>query len=118
MYNVCVCVCVCVSCISCDQLFVTLWTVAHQVLLSMGFSRQEYWSGALLQRIFSTQESNPCLSLLHWQHTFNSILVSINTLHKCLKCNWIKNLRTTKQTEGRHIDIFIHYTCINTHPVT
>ena len=21
------------------------WTVAHQVLLSMGFSRQEYWSG-------------------------------------------------------------------------
>ena len=26
-------------------LFVTLWTVAHQVPLSMGFSRQEYWSG-------------------------------------------------------------------------
>ena len=27
------------------QLFVTLWTVAHQAPLSMGFSRQEYWSG-------------------------------------------------------------------------
>ena len=27
------------------QLFVTLWTVAHQASLSMGFSRQEYWSG-------------------------------------------------------------------------
>ena len=26
-------------------LFVTLWTVAHQVPLSMGFSRQEYWNG-------------------------------------------------------------------------
>ena len=26
-------------------LLVTLWTVAHQALLSMGFSRQEYWSG-------------------------------------------------------------------------
>ena len=26
-------------------LFVTLWTVAYQVPLSMGFSRQEYWSG-------------------------------------------------------------------------
>ena len=25
--------------------FATLWTVAHQLLLSMGFSRQEYWSG-------------------------------------------------------------------------
>ena len=27
------------------QLFVILWTVAHQAPLSMGFSRQEYWSG-------------------------------------------------------------------------
>ena len=26
-------------------LLVTAWTVAHQVLPSMGFSRQEYWSG-------------------------------------------------------------------------
>ena len=26
-------------------LFATLWTVGHQVLLSMAFSRQEYWSG-------------------------------------------------------------------------
>ena len=25
--------------------FVTLWTVAHQAPLSMGFPRQEYWSG-------------------------------------------------------------------------
>ena len=27
------------------QLFVTPWTVAHQASQSMGFSRQEYWSG-------------------------------------------------------------------------
>ena len=27
------------------QLFATLWIVAHQALLSMGFSRQEHWSG-------------------------------------------------------------------------
>ena len=27
------------------QLFVTAWIVAYQALLSMGFSRQEYWSG-------------------------------------------------------------------------
>ena len=26
------------------QLFVTLWTIARQTPLSMGFSRQEYWS--------------------------------------------------------------------------
>ena len=31
--------------LSCVQLFATLWTVACQAHLSMGFSRQEYWSG-------------------------------------------------------------------------
>ena len=29
----------------CDQLFVTPWIIACQVSLSMGFPRQEYWSG-------------------------------------------------------------------------
>ena len=33
------------SCFSCVQLFATLWTGAHQALLSLGFPRQEYWSG-------------------------------------------------------------------------
>ena len=33
------------SCFICVQLFATLWTVAHQVPQSMGFSRQEHWSG-------------------------------------------------------------------------
>jgi len=30
---------------SCVHLFATLWTVACQAPLSMGFSRQEHWSG-------------------------------------------------------------------------
>ena len=34
-----------VKSLSCVRLFVTPWTVAYQALLSMGFSRQEYWSG-------------------------------------------------------------------------
>ena len=29
------------------QFFATPWTVAHQAPLSVGFSRQEYWSGLL-----------------------------------------------------------------------
>ena len=33
------------SCSSRVQLFVILGSVAHQALLSFGFSRQEYWSG-------------------------------------------------------------------------
>ena len=38
--------CTCLfSLLSRVQLFVTLRTVAHQAPLSIGFSRQEYWSG-------------------------------------------------------------------------
>ena len=33
------------SCFSGVQLFATSWTVALQAPLSIGFSRQEYWSG-------------------------------------------------------------------------
>ena len=51
-------------------LFVTLWTVAHQLPLSMGFSRQEYWSGLpcppprdlLVPGIEPTSLSSPALA--------------------------------------------------------
>ena len=42
--SILVCVCL-LSCFSHVQLFATLWTVAHQAPLSMGFSSQGYWSG-------------------------------------------------------------------------
>ena len=47
------------------RLFVTPQTIAHQAPRSMGFSKQEYWSGLLFpsQRIFLTQGLNP--GLLH-----------------------------------------------------
>ena len=56
----------CACMLSRVRLFATLWTVAHQVPLSMGFSRQEYWSGlafpsaslmflALAGRFFTTR---------------------------------------------------------------
>ena len=34
-----------VKSLSCVRLLATPWTTAHQAPLSMGFSRQEYWSG-------------------------------------------------------------------------
>ena len=34
----------CDKSLSHDPFFATPWTVAHQAPLSMGFSRQEYWS--------------------------------------------------------------------------
>ena len=48
IYICCVCVCVCARVLnrfSHVQLLATLWTVAPQPSLSIGFSRQEYWSG-------------------------------------------------------------------------
>ena len=45
------------------QLFATPWTADHQVSLSVGFSRQEYWSGLAFPSpgIFPTQGLNPGL---------------------------------------------------------
>ena len=62
-YSVCACV---FSYFSHVWLWATLWTVACQAPLSMGFSRQEYWSGLPCppQGIFPTQRSNPW-PLLH-----------------------------------------------------
>ena len=62
---------------SCVRLFATLWTEAPQGPLSMGFSRQEYWSGlpfpspGIQVGITPIQGSNSCVScLLHWQVDF------------------------------------------------
>ena len=68
--SVCVCVCVCVLCVcglSHVQLFVTLWTIAHQAPLPLELFRQEYWSGLPIPTpgVFPTQGLN--LSLLHYK---------------------------------------------------
>ena len=43
-YNSCMCTCM-PSCFGCVQLFAALWAISCQASLSMGFSRQEYWTG-------------------------------------------------------------------------
>ena len=70
MKYVCVCVCVCIlSCFSHVCLFATLWTVACQAPLSMGFSRQEFWSGLLCSPpgdLPNPGIDSHLLCLLHW----------------------------------------------------
>ena len=54
------------------------WTAAPQAPLSMGFSKQEYWSGLLfpLQSNFATQGSNPhLLYLLHCQQVLYHLAI-------------------------------------------
>ena len=42
------------------QLFATPWTTAYQAPPSMGFSRQEYWSGVPLPSPYTILESIKC----------------------------------------------------------
>ena len=72
--SILVCACV-LSYFNCDSVFATLWTIAHQVPLSMGSPGKNTGVGChfLLQGIFLTQGLNPpCLflCLLHWQVGF------------------------------------------------
>ena len=51
------------------QLFATLWTVACQAPLSMGCSRQEYWSGLPCPSPGNLSDPGikPVSVYLHWQ---------------------------------------------------
>ena len=85
--------------------FATLWTVAHQALLSTGLSRQEYWSGLhfLLQGIFPTQGSNLCLLwLLHWPE--DSLLLSYLGSHRSHEgfFNWCVTFRYEEDNHRKY----------------
>ena len=78
--------CIQAQSLTCAQLFVTLWTVTLQALLSMGFSRQENWSELPFPcpGIFPSQGLNPRLP--HWQAVFFFLpLGSLGKLKKALK---------------------------------
>ena len=47
-----------VKSLSCVQLFVTPWTAAFQAPPSMGFSRQEYWSGVPSRLVYPFSNGN------------------------------------------------------------
>ena len=75
------------------------WTLAHQAPSSMGFSRQEYWSGChfLLQGIFLIQGSNP--GLLDCRQTLYPYVPRSHILSLIL-VNLFGNLCLIQITEG------------------
>ena len=86
------------SCFSLVRLCVTLWTVAHQAPLSMGFSRQETGVGCLflLQRIFLTQGSNPgllCLPALVGGFFTTSVTTNTHWTSLCPGSPWCSEIR-------------------------
>ena len=81
----CIQQCVCAQSLNPTRVFATPGTVAHQASLSMGFSRQEYWSG--LPFPSPGDLPNPgietaSLCLLHWQ--VDSLPLSYLGSHNCV----------------------------------
>ena len=92
------------SCFSCVWFFVTPWTIDRQVPLSMGFSRQEYWTGlhSCLQEIFPTQQSYlHLLCLLHWQ-AGSLPLVPLGKLTCLLEWQELKTLEVIQNAIAPH----------------
>ena len=74
------------------QLFVTSWTVAHQVPLSMEFSRQEYWSVLLFPLevqclINLTVRDVSQLEMQLFQNQFSSVIQLCPTLCDPMDCS-------------------------------
>ena len=68
------------------RLLVTPWTAAHQAPQSMGFSRQEYWSGVPLP----SPSLNPSLSLK---------MMLIYFGHIYIVAQMVKHLPTMQETQ-------------------
>ena len=78
------------------RLFATPWTVAYQAPLSMGFSRQEYWSGVPSRFHIYALIHNICFSLSDLLHSainfkvrFCEFIVSI--IKRGLSHNYVGN---------------------------
>ena len=62
------------------QLVAIPWTAAHQALLSMGFSRQEGWSGVPLPSLQSTSSSPKYLTMeVTYRHHLNQ-MITVNII--------------------------------------
>ena len=58
------------------QLVATPWTAAYQAPPSMGFSRQEYWSGLPYNnRMGKIHIDKPVTQASHWQLLFEAVLM-------------------------------------------
>ena len=81
---------------SCVRLCATPWTAAHQAPPSLGFSRQEYWSGlpfpSLIQLITHLQLKPPTFHTVpQWYFQSNNIIMLLSS-HNAWTCFYhVKN---------------------------
>ena len=98
------------SCLSCALLFSMLWTIAHQALLSMGFSSQEYWGwlpwpppGDLPNSETEPPSHVSCIGrqVLHHEHHLGSLLGGKDDLNKLVRAIEYLSFATVK-TEAHY----------------
>ena len=81
--------CVCVGHSVLSSLFATPWTIAHQAPLSMGFSRQEYWSGLPFPSPFAMPQSSGFAHVYHPTVLDPSLLPRINLVYHNWKYHYL-----------------------------
>ena len=76
----------------------TPWTVAHQAPLSMGFSRQQYWSGLPCPSPENTEE--PYKKDLHYPDNHDDVFTHQEPDILECKVKWSLGSITTKKASG------------------
>ena len=84
------------SCSVTSDSFVTPWTVAHQAPLSMGFSRQEYWSGLPLPSPEPDKKRTKWPGALGWHR--EAVTLAFGP-HQAAQC-WVQGAEIRGQTEA------------------
>ena len=75
------------------QLLATPWTAAYQTPSSMGFARQEYWSGLQLPSLLATSRN--------WVTLLGSTRVSrVKQDSRVSKTQYVENQNTENKTHG------------------
>ena len=78
-------------------LFAILWTVAHQAPPSMGFSRQEYWSGLPFPSPIPKKGSTKEDAIYHTTASIShASKVMLKILHARIQIMWTKNFQISK----------------------
>ena len=106
------------------QLFVTPWTVVHQTLLSMEFSRQEYWSGLSFPTPGDlpnpgTEQGSPALQMDSYQLSYqespysNYIRLKIRLLTSHFIYDWRLAAITDNQNDTKFFKIGVHFALPN-----
>ena len=93
-----------VKSLSCVRLFTTPWTAAYQVPPSMGFSRQEYWSGVPLPslRAITTDILKPFAIF-----PFYFTIPKLKSTFKMLICYLKKNMLSCLPSYFTHVHLFV-----------